>query len=74
MSIFWDRQMFYSDGITKVTDPFWCIVCAECGHKFLSCTCFAKCPNCGCKEGRRSLGEKTYEEVIAERGNPVISE
>lgn len=64
------RHPCYSDGITKITDPFWRIDCT-CGKSFLSCICNGKCPVCGRVEGRRMLGDKTFEEVVAERGNPA---
>lgn len=67
---FAERNPYYLDGITKVTDPFWNIECT-CGNRFLSCICNGKCPVCGRVEGKRMLGEKTLEEIIAERGNPI---
>jgi hypothetical protein len=65
-----ERNPFYADGITKVTDPFWRVICI-CGHEFLSCISNGKCPKCGGTDGVRMLGDRTYEEVVAERGEPV---
>lgn len=66
------RNPFYTDGITRVTDPFWVVICEKCGHEYLSCVCYSKCPVCGCPDGKRRLGETPYEDVIAERGEPII--
>ena len=30
-------RRYYSDGITRVTDPFWKLKCNKCGNDFLSC-------------------------------------
>lgn len=68
------RHPFYSDGITKITDPFWNHVCKKCGHRFQTCTAIVPCPKCGSKEADRWLGEIPYNQVIAERGEPIISE
>lgn len=70
MSSFNERHKFYTDGITRVTDPFWKLTCKKCGELFMSCICIAKCPRCGSVENSGMLGDKTKEEVIAERGEP----
>jgi len=62
------------DGITRVTDPFWKVTCAKCGHIFLSCICTSPCPKCGCLEGDKFLGGIPYNQVIEERGRPILSE
>lgn len=38
---------YYSDGITKYTDPLWVAVCPECGHNHWSVMKIGTCPNCG---------------------------
>lgn len=60
---------YYIDEITKATDPFWKVYCT-CGFTFLSCISNGKCPKCGRVEGKRMLGDRTFEEVVAERGQP----
>lgn len=60
---------YYIDGITKATDPFWKVYCT-CDFTFLSCISNGKCPKCGRVEGKRMLGDRTFEEVVAERGQP----
>ena len=37
---------YYSDGVTKYTDPFYKCVCRGCLHKFWSVTIDAPCPEC----------------------------
>lgn len=68
---FQQRHPFYSDGITKVTDPFWNQICKSCGHNFQSCTAIVACPKCGSKDADRWLGKIPYDQVIAERGEPI---
>ena len=74
MSSIWSddqrRNTYYSDGITKVTDPFWTNTCHGCGYVFMSCICNGECPNCGGFEADRRLGDVPYEQVVAERGKP----
>ena len=72
MSSFNERHKFYTDGITRVTDLFWELTCKRCGELFMSCICISKCPRCGSVKHSGMLGNKTYEEVIAERGKPNI--
>lgn len=71
MSSIWNdfqqRNAYYSDGITKVTDPFWVNTCCRCGHIFMSCLSTGKCPICGSLEADRRLGNMSYNQVIAER-------
>lgn len=65
-----DKWKYYKDGITRINDPFWYITCELCGKTYMSCTCLCKCPSCGCMDGDRTLGGKTYDEIVAERGEP----
>ena len=67
-------QQFYEDGITRISDPFWSLTCQSCGEYFWSCICIATCPRCGKIVSFGTLGKRTYEEVIAERGNPIVPE
>lgn len=75
MSSIWNddqrRNTYYSDGITRVTDPFWTNICHKCGYVFMSCICTGKCPACGSFEADRRLGDVSYQQVIAERGEPI---
>ena len=41
------KPMYYNDGITKITDPFWTIHCPDCGHAGWSLTYMKCCPECG---------------------------
>lgn len=41
-----DRQEFYQDGVTRVTDPFYICVCEQ-GHKAYSPIYMKKCAFCG---------------------------
>ena len=66
MSIWNKEYEFYSDGITRVTDPFWKVECS-CGNIYLSCICTSVCPMCGCKDGTRTLGGVPYEKIIEQR-------
>lgn len=68
------RHQFYSDGITKVTDPFWRSTCKKCGHTFLACLSTAVCPECGSNEADRCLGNISFDQIVAERGYPIKSE
>ncbi len=61
----------YADGITKVTDPFWVNACRGCGKVWMSCICTGRCPECGGVEAARRLGETPYDQVVAERGEPI---
>lgn len=74
MSSIWSdfqrRNTCYSDGITKVIDPFWRNTCQKCGKVYMSCDAMSACPICGCSEAERYLGTIPYEQVIAERGKP----
>ncbi len=62
------------DGITKISDPFWLNTCKKCGHKFWSVACTVVCTECGHSELSRKLGGIPYEQIIAERGEPVKPE
>ena len=68
-----NKNNFYADGITRVTDPFWKVKCSNCNHVYLACIAISNCPSCGCPDGVRHLGEIPYDEVIAERGEPVLN-
>ncbi len=68
-----EKNKYYADGITRVTDPFWKVKCAKCGHTYLSCIAISNCPTCGCPDGDRFLGETPYDEVVAERGKPELN-
>ena len=68
------RHPFYSDGITKVTDPFWRSTCKKCGYVFLACLATAPCPKCGSDEADWRLGDIPFNQVVAERGYPIKSE
>ena len=67
-------RRYYSDGITRVTDPFWKMKCNKCGHVFLSCICIAECPTCGSMDQKAFLDGKSLEEIKTERGEPTIPE
>lgn len=41
-----ERQEFYQDGVTRVTDPFYICVCEQ-GHKAYSPIYMKKCAFCG---------------------------
>ena len=58
-------RRYYSDGITRVTDPFWKMKCNKCGHVFLSCICIAECPTCGSMDQKAFLDGKSLEEIKA---------
>lgn len=64
------RDIRYTDGITKITDPFWVNTCRKCGKVFMSCICTCGCPGCGSKEANRRLGNIPYDRVVAQRGEP----
>ena len=74
MSSIWSdfqrRNTYYSDVITKITDPFWRNTCQGCGKVYMSCEATSTCPNCGCSDADRYLGTIPYDQVIAERGKP----
>ncbi len=78
MSSIWSndqrRSTYYSDGITRVTDPFWTNTCRKCKDVFMSCICTGECPVCGSIDADRRLGTMSYQQVINERGNPNNSE
>ena len=57
---FWGRELYYIDGITKVTDPFWKSVCRKCGHTYLACLSTTECPQCGGMDVDRWLGGKMF--------------
>ncbi|MCI8993135.1 MAG: hypothetical protein HFG80_10535 [Eubacterium sp.] len=67
------RQILYpnGDGITKISDPFWRNYCKKCGYAFWSCICTEACPECGNQDLKRELGTVPYEQIIAERGEPI---
>lgn len=52
------KKGFYSDGITKITDPFWEICCTSCGHETWSVTYKSKCSKCGGKVTCTAAGAK----------------
>lgn len=43
----YQRPRYYSDGITKITDPLWTVQCPECGKSGWALTMTGKCQNCG---------------------------
>ena len=71
---FWGRELYYIDGITKVTDPFWKSVCRKCGHTYLACLSTTECPQCGGMDVDRWLGGVPYDQIVEERGKTVFSE
>lgn len=77
MSRYWSdfhqENMYYPDGITKITDPFWVNTCRECGEIYWSCDCICTCPVCGSPDAERCLGGVPYEQIVAERGEPAIN-
>lgn len=68
------QNTYYSDGITKITDPFWVSICSACGRIFMSCECTCPCPGCGSCQADRRMGDIPYDQVVAERGEPEKSE
>lgn len=40
----------YSDGITRITDPFWNFFCKKCNKKFWDIQLSCACPECGNQE------------------------
>lgn len=74
LSDFQQRNIYYSDGITTVLDPFWVNTCKKCGEVYWSCDCICKCPVCGCADAKKSLGGIPYEQIVAERGEPKINQ
>jgi predicted nucleic acid-binding Zn-ribbon protein len=54
---------YYSDGVTKFTDPFYQCVCRGCLHRFWSVLITSHCPECGCEDVFRSFD---YREADAE--------
>ena len=40
------KNTYYSDGITKTTDPLWIIKCPKCGHAGWSVIKVNKCKVC----------------------------
>lgn len=73
MSTFIYKNEIYpdGDGITKISDPFWVNTCGKCGHQFWSCLCTLNCTKCGNPDLSRTLGGIPYEQIIAERGEPI---
>lgn len=49
---------YYSDGVTKFSDPFYKCVCRKCLHKFWSVTIDAPCPECGDMDVFRDFDDK----------------
>lgn len=44
------KKGYYSDGITKFTDPFWTVKCNTCGTEHWSLTYIDYCPECYSKD------------------------
>ena len=42
-----DKPGYYSDGVTRYTDPFYRGTCSMCGYEFWSVLKSSKCPQCG---------------------------
>ena len=40
------KEGYYSDGVTKFSDPFYKCVCRNCLHRYWSVTIASKCPVC----------------------------
>lgn len=40
------------DGATKFTDPFWDIICDDCGYGYWSVTVDGRCPKCRSNKGK----------------------
>lgn len=60
---------YYSDGVTKYTDPFYQCVCRVCFHRFWSVTITAACPSCGCADVFRSFDYNEANEEAARLKN-----
>lgn len=41
-----DKEGFYQDGVTRITDPFYICICPE-GHRVWNCIYTKQCPVCG---------------------------
>ena len=56
---------FYSDGITKYSDPLWVAVCLDCGRSHWAVMRIHNCPSCG--SINLSCTNLTVEQRLEER-------
>lgn len=63
------KKGYYTDGVTKYTDPFYQCVCRGCLHRFWSVIPTANCPKCGYTDMFRSFDYKEANEEAARLKN-----
>jgi hypothetical protein len=44
------KAKYYSDGITKITDPFWVVKCFTCGYEGWNLIHTDSCTECGSED------------------------
>lgn len=55
------KAVYYRDGITKITDPFYKCVCRRCRHFFWATLIDSPCPECGSDDVFRSFDKREAE-------------
>lgn len=58
------RDVYYLDEATKITDPFYKCVCRRCRHFFWAALIDTPCPECGSGDVFRSFDKREAEEEL----------
>lgn len=58
------KDDLYADGVTKITDPFYCCICRNCMHRFWSVTISPSCSKCNSNDVYYSHTWKDVNEEI----------
>lgn len=56
---------YYSDGVTKVTDPFYQCICRNCHNFFWGLMITSKCPECQSDDVFRSFSQDEAKAELA---------
>ncbi len=58
------RQEYYSDGVTRITDPFYLCICRKCIKAFWAISVDTVCPECGSDELFRTFDKEEFDREL----------
>ena len=58
------KDGYYSDGVTRFTDPFWRNLCYECGNTYWSVMISKQCPVCQSSNILNTFDDEVLEHAL----------
>lgn len=58
------RELYYNDGVTRVTDPFYLCICRSCLKSFWAIRVDTVCPDCGSDDLFRTFDKKEFDLML----------